>query len=127
MRLCIPTDDDEGLKARICEHFGSAPWFTFVDTETRECEVTANSHAHGHGRCGGAQIALARPIDAVVCRGLGANARRRLLESGVEVLRSVGGSVEDVLNRWQGNELERIERDGTCRGRHDTAAHTCQN
>lgn len=50
MLACIPTEDDTGLEARICGHFGSAPFFTLVDTESRAIRIVSNGnthHAHG--------------------------------------------------------------------------------
>jgi len=35
MKLCIPISEDRGLDSPICGHFGSAPAFLLVDTETR--------------------------------------------------------------------------------------------
>jgi predicted Fe-Mo cluster-binding NifX family protein len=39
MRLCIPTIDDAGLDAQLSAHFGSAPYYTIVDTESEAFEV----------------------------------------------------------------------------------------
>ena len=33
MKICIPTMDDRGREGMPSDHFGSAPFFTFVDTE----------------------------------------------------------------------------------------------
>ena len=51
MRICMPTINDNGLEATLHGHFGSAAYFTIVDTETDELRVVANGnqhHAHGH-------------------------------------------------------------------------------
>ena len=42
MKLCIPTRTDEGLEATSTGHFGSAPYFTLVDTESEELTTLAN-------------------------------------------------------------------------------------
>jgi hypothetical protein len=39
MRLRMPTMDDEGLQATPSAHYGSAPFFTFADTDTGEVEA----------------------------------------------------------------------------------------
>ncbi len=35
MNICIPVNEDKGLQSPVCAHFGSAPAFMIVDTESR--------------------------------------------------------------------------------------------
>jgi hypothetical protein len=35
MKICIPTETNEGKSAAVYGHFGSAPYFTIIDTEKR--------------------------------------------------------------------------------------------
>jgi len=58
MKICIPTLDDSGLEARISDHFGSAPFYTIVDSDAESIAVISNgqhgdqhTHAHGQGGC----------------------------------------------------------------------------
>ena len=52
MKICIPTMDDRGKEGMPSDHFGSAPFFTFVDTETGEYEAVRNGgSSHVHGSC----------------------------------------------------------------------------
>jgi len=52
MRICIPTTTDTGVTAVVSEHFGSAPYFTIYDCDSRACETIDNSDlAHAHGAC----------------------------------------------------------------------------
>ncbi len=52
MKLCIPTEDDAGLTGQISDHFGSARWFTLVDSETRTTRSVFNrEHGHRPGTC----------------------------------------------------------------------------
>ena len=34
MKICMPTEGDKGISEKLYAHFGSAPYFTVVDTET---------------------------------------------------------------------------------------------
>ena len=84
MRLCIPTIDDGGLRAVPSDHFGSAPFFTLVDTETERVEVVANTDAHHlHGHCEPLRSLEREKIDLVVCQGLGKRAMTLLSEAGI--------------------------------------------
>ena len=52
MTICLPTVSDAGLTARLSPHFGRAPFFTLVETETGNVEVVPNTHQHHeHGHC----------------------------------------------------------------------------
>jgi predicted Fe-Mo cluster-binding NifX family protein len=33
MKICIPTENKEGLSAKVHGHFGSAQYFTIYDTD----------------------------------------------------------------------------------------------
>ena len=33
MKICIPTADNNGMDAKASAHFGSAPYYTVVDTD----------------------------------------------------------------------------------------------
>ena len=44
MKLCIPTETNEGKNAKVYGHFGSAPYFTIVDTEKDTVEVIDNAN-----------------------------------------------------------------------------------
>ena len=50
MKICFPTTNLQGLESQVYGHFGSAPGFVIVDTETRTVEEINNHdlhHAHG--------------------------------------------------------------------------------
>ena len=97
MRICIPTVDDRGLDSQPSDHFGSAPYFTVVDTKSGECSsVTNGGHGHG-GSC--TPLALLGParVEAVACRGMGHGARAALESAGIQVLVAEGASVSEVV------------------------------
>ena len=50
MRICIPTERDDGAASPLSRHFGRAPLFSIVDTDTGSIETLANPHpGHSHG------------------------------------------------------------------------------
>ena len=52
MRICIPTEDDRAMDARVYDHFGSAPFFALADTESGDIEMLDNAKGrHRHGNC----------------------------------------------------------------------------
>jgi predicted Fe-Mo cluster-binding NifX family protein len=117
MKLCIPTEDSAGLDARVYEHFGSAPFFTVVDTDTEDIELVNNRDlAHPHGACNPVSSIESRAIDAVVCGGLGKRALARLQQAGFKVYLSQAGTVRDVVAEQRGGTLREATIEEACGG-----------
>jgi len=108
--------DDRGLDSEPSDHFGSAPYFTIVDTDSGECDALTNG-GHGHGgSC--TPLALLGParIEAVACRGMGHGARNALEQAGVKVLVAEGNSVSDVVDAVRRGSLRPLGPDQACGG-----------
>jgi predicted Fe-Mo cluster-binding NifX family protein len=117
MKLCIPTEDSAGLDARVCEHFGSAPFFTLVDTDSENIELLNNRDlSHQHGACNPVSSIESRALDGVVCGGLGKRALARLQQSGFKVYLSTASTVRDVVAEQRGGKLREATMDGACGG-----------
>lgn len=117
MRICVPTETGEGAKAAAYGHFGSAPHFTIVDTETKTYEVVDNAgQHHAHGMCHPLGMLEGRRIDAVVVGGIGARALQRLNEGGIKVYRAIAGTVEEVAAKYAAGELEEMSLENSCAG-----------
>lgn len=119
MRLCLPTVSDAGLESRLSPHFGSAPFFTFLDTESGEVRAEPNDHArHEPGRCTPTKGLEGRGLDAVVCRGLGLRALQALTRAGIPVLATEAWSVSQALADVQGGTARLLAADEACAGGH---------
>lgn len=117
MKFCIPTLDDAGLTGVPSDHFGSAPFFTFVDTETREVEaVPNNGSGHAHGACRPLDFLEVRPVEALVCRGLGRGALARLQNAGVNVFITPEENVEKTMIALQEGRLRKMSVHEACQG-----------
>jgi predicted Fe-Mo cluster-binding NifX family protein len=124
MRIAIPVAKYCGLESTVYGHFGSAPVFALVDTETLSVEAIGNcDHAHVHGACSPMKaLSGARPA-AVIVGGIGAGALLGLREAGIKVYRASGGTVADAVRQFKSAALPEIEADGACAG-HD-GGHSC--
>ncbi len=119
MKLCIPTLDDRGLEATPSDHFGSAPFFTFVDTDTGEVQAIRNDNSHhAHGACRPLRALDAHPVEAIVCRGLGRRALSRLEGDGIQVFVTLKGDVGASVDAFKDGRLRLLTPDQACRG-HD--------
>ncbi len=117
MRLCMPTINERGLTARLSPHFGSAPYHTFIESDTGEASVLVNEHArHEHGRCDPLKGLMGRGVDAVVCRGLGLRALSALNGAGIQVLVTDRWTVGDALEVFREGGLTSMSPEAACEG-----------
>lgn len=123
MKLCIPTLNDAGLQGIPSDHFGSAPFFTFVDTDTGECQAERNGGAHHvHGACKPLEFLGARPVDAILCRGLGQRAFARLQGGGIDVYVTLEQDVEGSVQAFREGRLRKLTSQEACHG-HGEGGH----
>ncbi len=115
MKVCIPTETNEGLKARVYGHFGSAPFFTLVDIEGKGVEVIDNGNQdHAHGQCHPVASLQGREVNAVITGGMGLRAVQMFQNAGIKVFRAETGTVEDVVREIVGGRLKEITLDDAC-------------
>jgi len=115
MKICIPVETKEGLKAKVNAHFGSALYFTIYDTEKETCEIINNANQHHlHGMCQPMSVLNDKNIDVVVCGGMGARAVLKLNEGGIKAYRAIAGTVSDILKKYKEGQLEEITVSNAC-------------
>jgi predicted Fe-Mo cluster-binding NifX family protein len=115
MKICIPTETNEGKKAQAYGHFGSAPFFTIYNTDNDSVEVIANANDHhAHGMCQPMAALNGKGVNAVVTGGAGARAVQKLNEGGIKVYRAVAGTVADIAAKFVSGKLEEISVQNAC-------------
>ncbi|MEW5894582.1 MAG: NifB/NifX family molybdenum-iron cluster-binding protein [Candidatus Omnitrophota bacterium] len=115
MKICVPTETNEGKNAEVYGHFGSAPYFTIYDTEDGAIEVISNANQHhSHGMCQPMSALIGKKIDAVVCGGMGSRAVQRLNEGGIKAYKAVPGTVIDIISQFANGGLDEITADNAC-------------
>ena len=124
MNLCISVEEYRGLDSIVFGHFGSAPAFALVNTETMIVEALDNhDHDHQHGMCSPLKAIGSRPVDAVIVGGIGPGAIRGLQAAGIDVFRFVGGTVADAVQQYMAGALPALTLQHACGG-HGTG-HDC--
>ena len=117
MKICFPTMNLEGLESRIYEHFGSAPGFVIVDTETNVVEEISNNDLHhAHGMCQPLKALGGREVDAVAVGGIGMGALMKLQAQGVRVYRVTEGTVGENISFILKQKLPEFDARFTCGG-----------
>ncbi len=115
MRICIPVETDEGLKAKVNAHFGSAPYFAVYDTEKETVESVNNSNQHHmHGMCQPMGVLDDKNIGVVICGGMGARAVMKLNEGGIKAYRAIAGTVAEVINKYKEGSLQEMTPETAC-------------
>ena len=117
MKLCIPSLDDRGLESQTVEHFGRAPWFTFVDTDSGAVESRVNPSCHTHpGVCQHVDLLRALHVDAVAGVQVGRRAWQGLLDAGIEVFAAPAARVGDVVAAVKTGSVVAIDSRTACGG-----------
>jgi len=115
MRICIPTENKDGLQAKVNAHFGGADYFMIYDTVKKSFEIIDNANLHhAHGMCQPLSILGDKNIDAVVCSGMGLRALEKLAEGGIKAYRANAGTVKDIIEQYKNNSLELLTSDNAC-------------
>jgi len=115
LNLCIPITEDRGLQSPVSAHFGSAPLFLVVDTDSGQCRAIPNTnHQHGHGGCQPLRALAGEPIDALAVGGIGLGAIMKLQAARVRVFLSGEPTVEQTLRALSAGELEEASPATAC-------------
>jgi predicted Fe-Mo cluster-binding NifX family protein len=117
MKICFPTVNLEGLESQVYGHFGSAPGFIIVDTESKVVEEISNKDLHhAHGMCQPLKALGGREVDAVAVGGIGMGALTKLQAQGIRVYRGTEGSVGENIDLILNKKLPEFSAEFTCAG-----------
>jgi predicted Fe-Mo cluster-binding NifX family protein len=117
MKLCFPVQNDEGMDSTVYNHFGSAPQFVVVDTQTNSIASISNrDQHHAHGACNPMKALDNQQVDAIIVGGIGGGALSRLNQMGIVVHRSQAATVRENLTLHANNGLPVLTLQGCCGG-----------
>lgn len=117
MKLCVPISEDKGLESIPYGHFGSAPGFLLVDTETgATSQIPPTSSTHGQGGCAPAEELAEHSVDAVLVGGIGRGAIMSLNGAGIKVYCAIPGTVGDNVQALNDGKIGEMDPAGACAG-----------
>jgi predicted Fe-Mo cluster-binding NifX family protein len=120
MKICFPVQTDEGIESAVYNHFGSAPIFVVVDTDTNALATINNrDQHHTHGACNPMKALDNQKVDAIVVGGIGAGALTRLNQMGIVVHRSLAATVRENMAMFTSKSLPELTIKGCCGGHSD--------
>jgi len=115
MQVCFPIEENKGLDSIVYNHFGSAPLFVKVDSETMAVEVLQNNNQHhDHGMCHPLAALSGHTIDALVVGGIGAGALAKLNDAGIAVYRASAPTIKENIGLIAQKKLSPM--DAACGG-----------
>ena len=115
MFICISVSDDLGLASHVCAHFGSAPSFMIVDTDTDACRTIPNGNMHhGHGMCAPLQSLAGEHIDGMVVGGIGMGALNKLMAAQIQVFMAQHATVGETVTAWKAGALQPVDPGQAC-------------
>lgn len=117
MKVCFPTDMYEGIESKVYGHFGSAPIFIIVDTETDNISIIDNKDKiHSHGACNPIKALGKHKVDAIVVGGIGTSALNRLNLSGIKVYQAKSSTVKANIDMFKSQSLPELTSQHCCGG-----------
>jgi len=117
MKICFPVQKDEGMNSAVYGHFGSAPLFMVVDTDTNNIGKISNQDQHHvHGSCNPMKALDNQKVDAIVVGGIGAGALTRLNQMGITVHRAEAETIQANLALFATKSLPVLTTQGCCGG-----------
>jgi predicted Fe-Mo cluster-binding NifX family protein len=120
MKVCFAVEKDQGMESAVYNHFGSAPLFVMVDTETGSVGAIGNNDLnHVHGACSPMQAIGGQAVDAVVVGGIGAGAISGLNAKGIKVYGSVAETVKQNIDLMKEGKLPLLTLQHACGGHTD--------
>lgn len=119
MILCIPTNDDRGIEAKLSSHFGKAPWFTIVDSTTGNVKLIRNDETRRtHGACVPVEEIAQHGVEGVLCRGIGAGASARLAAVGIAVYLTDESVLASGIEALHAGRVKTLAGAGACSDGH---------
>ncbi|MFB6201655.1 MAG: NifB/NifX family molybdenum-iron cluster-binding protein [Halorhabdus sp.] len=121
MLCCVPSLDDGDRDASVSPHFGRAPQYSLVDTETGDVEVIDNNSHHYGGSRSPPNIIAESGAEALIVGTLGQRAVERFDAMDVEVYCGAEGTVAEAVEQLEADALDRATPDGSHCAGHDHA------
>jgi predicted Fe-Mo cluster-binding NifX family protein len=120
MKACFPVLKPEGLESEVCGHFGSAPAFIVVETDSNHITTIQNTDQHhSHDACNPMKALNNQKVDAIIVSGIGGGALNRLNQLGVKVFHAQASTVKENIAMLKTHTLPEFTLSRCCPGHGD--------
>ena len=108
-RVIVPTQNQQGLDARVAEHFGRAPYYTIVELDETEevssVKTVPNVGEHAGGMGYSHDHILEYKPTALIVYGMGPRGLMTFQSAGVAVLKANADTVSEVVSAYKSDAL----------------------
>ena len=108
-RVIVPTQNQQGLDARVAEHFGRAPYYTIVELDENEevssVKTVPNVGEHAGGMGYSHDHILEYKPTALIVYGMGPRGLMTFQSAGVAVLKANADTVREVVSAYKNDAL----------------------
>lgn len=117
MLIAFPVESDQGMRSPVFKHFGSAPLFIIIDSDTYVATPIRNANRnHIHGQCQPLAALNGLTVDTVVVGGIGPGALRKLRSRGIQVLKAGPRTIGENLQLFAEDGLVEFRENDICAG-----------
>lgn len=115
MKVCIPVQENKGMESIAYNHFGTAPYFLIIDSETEDVKAIENGDLHhSHGMCQPLKALSGEEVDAILVGGIGAGAISKLNSQGIKVFKVANDTASKNIELFKKNELPEFSINHSC-------------
>lgn len=111
-RIVVPSEDQNGLNARLAEHFGRAPYYTIIDFDENDHVLNVGATPNVSEHVGGVGIApdhiLSLSPTALIVFDMGPRAINIFKNAGVTVLKANANMVSEVIAAYKESKLSEL-------------------
>jgi len=120
-RITIPVENQDGLEAKVAQHFGRAPYFAVVElnekNQVAKIETKANTGEHMGGTGHPHENLLALKPDVIIAYAMGPGGLQSFQNAGVTVLKATEDTVKANVNSFKEGKLQELM--GGCEHAHE--------
>jgi predicted Fe-Mo cluster-binding NifX family protein len=111
-KIVIPVEDASGIKSKVAQHFGRAPYFASIELDATgqiiNTKIDPNTGEHMGGTGHPHENLLALKPSIIIARAMGPGGLQSFKDAGITVLKAEGNTVEDVMANFKEGKLEEL-------------------
>ena len=117
MKICFPVAKVDGMESEVYGHFGSAPAFLVIETDSNTVTTINNKDQHHeHGACNPLKALNNQKVDAIVVGGIGGGALNKLKQLGIKVFQSQASTIKENVAMFNKQGLPEFAATHCCPG-----------
>ncbi len=114
MFIVIPTEDKQGLQAKVANHFGRCLTYTFLDKKGNLIKIIPNTSQHSGGQKLPPELMKKEKADILLCKELGPQALILCHKLGITVYTYSAKTVSEIFNLWKKGIIQPATSNDTC-------------